>query len=123
MNAVRKMAYIHEGLCEEKKGTLTIQTLEENHQSVIGFQDTGTVISREIQKRMFEPFFTTQRENKGTGLGLFISQKILKEHGSKIEIQSKEGKGTTVILYFPLAMPKTKTSSVKLKNSEEHLLC
>jgi two-component system NtrC family sensor kinase len=108
---------------EVTKGRLTIQTWKEADYAAISFQDNGIGMSREVKSRMFEPFFTTKRGNKGTGLGLSISEKIVKEHGGEIEVQSMEGKGTTIILYFPLALQKIKTSPVKLKNSKEHLIC
>ena len=113
MNSVKKMAHLLEGLCDETKGSLTIQPLEENHQTVIGFQDNGAGISSEMKKRMFEPFFTTQREKKSTGLVLVISQKIVKEHGGKIEVPYKESKQTAIILYFPPGIRKI--SPLKLK--------
>jgi signal transduction histidine kinase len=49
---------------------------------------------------MFDPFFTTKAS--GTGLGLSISQTIMQEHGGSIAVDSKEGRGTTVLLNFPL---------------------
>ena len=113
MNAVKKMAYILEYLCEEAKGSLTIQLLDENHQAVIDFQENGAGISSEMQKRMFEPFFTIRRENKDTGLVLAISQKIVKEHGGEIEVPYKESKQTAIILYFPPGIRKI--SPLKLK--------
>ena len=113
MYAVRKMIHTLEGLCEGAKGSLTIQALEENHQAVIGFQYTGTGISRKMEKRMFEPFVTIQRENQGIGLILAISPKIVNEHGGEKEVQSKESKQTAIMLYFPSGIRKT--SPVKLK--------
>jgi len=61
--------------------------------------DTGPGIPRGVLAKMFDPFFTTRP--RGTGLGLSISQTILQEHGGSIEVASREGKGTTVLLNFP----------------------
>ncbi|HTM56913.1 MAG TPA: ATP-binding protein [Candidatus Udaeobacter sp.] len=62
--------------------------------------DTGPGIPRGVLSKLFDPFFTT-RPN-GTGLGLSISQTIMQEHGGTIEIASREGRGTTVLLNFPV---------------------
>jgi two-component system sensor histidine kinase AtoS len=53
-----------------------------------------------VLAKMFDPFFTTRAQ--GTGLGLSISQTILQEHGGSIAVDSREGRGTTVLLNFPL---------------------
>jgi signal transduction histidine kinase len=62
--------------------------------------DTGTGIPRGVLEKMFDPFFTTKPH--GTGLGLSISQTILQEHGGSIAVDSREGRGTTVLLNFPM---------------------
>ncbi len=62
--------------------------------------DTGSGIPRGVLEKLFDPFFTTKP--RGTGLGLSISQTILQEHGGSIEVASREGRGTTVLLNFPL---------------------
>lgn len=67
----------------------------------IVISDTGMGISEDKLKKIFHPFFTT-KEN-GTGLGLSLVQKIILYHGGRIEVESKEGKGTT----FRIALPVT----------------
>jgi signal transduction histidine kinase len=62
--------------------------------------DSGRGIPRHLLPKLFAPFFTTKAQ--GTGLGLAISQTIMQEHGGSIEIASREGRGTTVLLNFPL---------------------
>lgn len=62
--------------------------------------DTGSGIPRGLQTKLFDPFFTTKP--RGTGLGLAICQTIMQEHGGTIEVASREGRGTTVLLGFPL---------------------
>jgi signal transduction histidine kinase len=61
--------------------------------------DHGSGMSEESLRRIFEAFFTTKRN--GTGLGMMITQEIIRKHGGKIEIESEEGKGTTVSVYLP----------------------
>ena len=52
-------------------------------------------------EKIFEPFFTTKPEDKGTGLGLFISYSIIERHGGVLEIDSKVDVGTTVTINLP----------------------
>ena len=62
--------------------------------------DTGAGIPRGVLAKLFDPFFSTKPQ--GTGLGLSISQTIMQEHGGTIEVASREGRGTTVLLNFPV---------------------
>ncbi|MBI1799777.1 MAG: hypothetical protein HYR73_08845 [Candidatus Eisenbacteria bacterium] len=62
--------------------------------------DTGPGIPRGVMSKLFDPFFSTKPG--GTGLGLSISQTIMQEHGGSIEIASREGRGTSVLLNFPV---------------------
>jgi len=93
MNAIQAMP---EG------GELTIRTSTDNAQVKIEVQDTGVGISPENMRKLFTPFFTTKREVKGVGLGLAVSYGIIQRHQGKIEVQSKEGEGTTFTVYLPL---------------------
>ncbi|MBI1796694.1 MAG: PAS domain-containing protein [Candidatus Eisenbacteria bacterium] len=62
--------------------------------------DTGAGIPRHALPKLFDPFFSTKPS--GTGLGLSISQSIMQEHGGTIAVASREGRGTTVLLNFPM---------------------
>jgi C4-dicarboxylate-specific signal transduction histidine kinase len=55
---------------------------------VVEISDNGPGIPVDIRKKIFEPFFTTKSPGKGTGLGLFIAQSVVKKHGGSIEINS-----------------------------------
>jgi len=63
--------------------------------------DSGCGIPQDTIKKVFDPFFTTKPVGRGMGLGLSISNNIVKEHGGNIEITSREGKGTSVSVYLP----------------------
>jgi signal transduction histidine kinase len=62
--------------------------------------DTGVGIPRASLEKLFDPFYSTKPH--GTGLGLSISQTIMHEHGGSIEVASRENRGTTVLLNFPV---------------------
>jgi signal transduction histidine kinase len=80
-------------------GKITSRKLEKTLQ--IKFFDTGPGIKKDDLEKIFEPFFTTKPEEKGTGLGLFISYSIIERHGGVLEIDSKVDVGTTVTINLP----------------------
>jgi two-component system NtrC family sensor kinase len=68
--------------------------------AVVSVADTGEGIQEENLDRIFDPFFTTKKG--GTGLGLSICYGIVKSHEGEIEVTSRPGQGTTVIVKLPL---------------------
>ena len=72
--------------------------LDETHVR-ISFTDTGGGMSAESLSRVFEPYFTTK--STGSGLGLLIVRRIVREHGGEIAIESNEGKGLTLTIRLP----------------------
>jgi signal transduction histidine kinase len=83
-------------------GRLTLRTSANNSQVIIEVQDTGCGISPENMRKLFTPFFTTKEKGKGVGLGLAVAHGIIQRHQGRIEVQSKEGEGTTFTIYLPL---------------------
>jgi signal transduction histidine kinase/DNA-binding NarL/FixJ family response regulator len=63
--------------------------------------DTGSGVPAEDLERIFDPFFTTKDPDQGTGLGLMISHGIVADHGGTIEVESREGSGTTFRVHLP----------------------
>jgi len=93
MNAIQAMS---EG------GMLTLRTsVADDSQLKIEVQDTGCGISQENMRKLFTPFFTTKGKGKGVGLGLAVAYGIIQRHHGKIEVQSKEGEGTTFTIRLP----------------------
>ncbi len=65
-------------------------------------RDHGEGILDEIQEQLFDPFFTTKDPGEGVGLGLTICHQVMEEHGGEIEIKSRPGQGTEIILSFEI---------------------
>jgi two-component system, sporulation sensor kinase E len=83
----------------KRRGILRIRTdLDATHVSV-SFTDTGGGMSAESLSRVFEPYFTTK--SSGSGLGLLIVRRIVREHGGEMAIESNEGKGLTLTIRLP----------------------
>jgi PAS domain S-box-containing protein len=93
---------------------------------MIAVTDTGTGIPPDILERVYEPFFTTKAEDKGTGLGLAMVYGFLKQSGGHVKIYSEVGAGTTVKLYFPRVVANEDTlveaPSGEIKGGEETVL-
>ena len=87
-------------------GKLTITSSFTDFEVRISFEDTGKGINAEQMGKLFQPFSTTKPT--GTGLGLLIVRRIVREHGGEIDIESREGKGTRVSLWLPLVEKKVR---------------
>jgi signal transduction histidine kinase len=81
--------------------TLNISTSQDTKTTYIKIKDTGQGIKPEHFEKIFDPFFTTKTVGQGTGLGLYISYKIVKDHKGDINITSELGKGTEFTLQLP----------------------
>jgi len=85
---------------------LTLTSHANNTDILLSIEDTGEGMSEEVQKSIFDPFFTTKEIGQGTGLGLYISQKVIDDHQGKIEVKSEAGKGTKFIITLPIQHKK-----------------
>ena len=82
-------------------GDILVQSLATDFEVMLRITDNGSGISPEAMGTLFEPFQTTKQ--KGTGLGLLIVRRIMREHGGELALESEPGQGTTVTLHFPRA--------------------
>lgn len=76
----------------------------------LAVSDQGKGISPEIAEHIFDPFFTTKDVGKGTGLGLWMVQNIIRRHGGWVELDSKEGRGSSFKIFLPVWDGSKKTS-------------
>jgi PAS domain S-box-containing protein len=81
-------------------GHLTLRTWAEEASVCVAVSDTGTGMTPEVQRRLFDPFFTTKGA-RGTGLGLSVSQAIIKGHHGILSVDSAPGRGTTFVITLP----------------------
>ncbi len=93
---------------EPRQGVVTLSSGFDavTQMAVIEVQDNGVGIAEKDQSRIFEPFFSTKGQ-RGTGLGLAVTRKIVEEHGGQIQVISKVGQGTTIRLRMPLSAGMT----------------
>src|SRR5271156_2150498 len=88
-------------------GTLRVVAIEENKRdgsrAMIAFEDTGAGIAPEHEGRLFSPFFTTKEPGKGTGMGLAVSQSIVREHDGEITFSSGPA-GSRFVVAIPMAV-------------------
>jgi PAS domain S-box-containing protein len=82
-------------------GSLGVELSCLQNKAEIQISDTGPGIPEDIRQKIFLPFYTTKEE--GIGLGLALVQKIIVSHGGSIEVDSKEGKGTTFRMILPVS--------------------
>ncbi|HZY37741.1 MAG TPA: ATP-binding protein [Mucilaginibacter sp.] len=83
------------------RGTLTISTRRNRQFAQVTITDDGPGIPNDIKTRIFDPFFTTKEVGKGTGMGLEVVQRIVRQHNGTIKVESKPGK-TEFLVCFPI---------------------
>ncbi|MFN2623669.1 MAG: nitrogen regulation protein NR(II) [Chthoniobacterales bacterium] len=100
----------------KRRGILRIRTdMDATHVS-ISFTDTGGGMSAESLSRVFEPYFTTK--STGSGLGLLIVRRIVREHGGEMAIESNEGKGLTLTIRLPYLDKRVRMLEAGASHSE-----
>ena len=104
----------------KRGGVLTVQTGGTSDSVWVSVGDTGGGIAQDQINHIFEPFYTTKK--KGSGLGLMIVQRIVRQHGGHIELESRVGQGTTFRIRLPLRErePKLLAATRPETESDEH---
>ncbi len=98
----------------EQGGRLSLHARPDGNQVLISVQDTGIGMDDETLQKIFEPYYTNKAT--GTGLGLTVVYKIMKEHRGDISVESRLGEGTTFTLSFPI--PKSERLSLSEPDKE-----
>ncbi|MGV7220041.1 MAG: ATP-binding protein [Nitrospinales bacterium] len=86
----------------EGNGKIMVSSKLIGRNIVLIIQDNGPGIPQKYLNRIFDPFFTTKEQGMGTGLGLNIVHRLVEKYHGNIEVKSKEGKGTTFKVAFPI---------------------
>jgi signal transduction histidine kinase len=86
----------------DKHGSVTVQCIKKDFYVDIYVIDTGYGIDPEQIGKIFDPYFTTKQGKSGTGLGLYITKKVVEDHNGSIKVDSTPGSGTTFTIRFPL---------------------
>jgi signal transduction histidine kinase len=86
----------------DNQGVITVRSGVQADQVWLEVSDTGHGMPPEVQKRIFEPFYTTKAVGQGTGLGLSITWEIINRHHGHIEMHSAPGKGSTFRMTLPM---------------------
>jgi PAS domain S-box-containing protein len=96
---------------ERGRGRLTLRTqLRRDGRVAISVGDNGPGIPPEVLPRIFDPFFSTKKQGRGTGLGLSVSFGIVRDHGGEILVETQVGAGTTFIVVFDPYVAEQKAS-------------
>jgi len=90
----------------EEEGFLEITSRREESRVSIRIRDTGEGIPEKNLRKVFDPFFTTRGPDQGEGLGLFITQQIVRKYTGTITFESRKGEGTVCIIEFPAVEDK-----------------
>lgn len=93
LNAVEAVAEV-----SDRKPEISVELFTRDQKIVLRISDNGSGMDEEEKQRIFTPYFTTKK--KGTGLGLYIAQKIIREHKGEIQIESCKGQGTVFTVVF-----------------------
>ena len=88
----------------KQEGTITITTTADllRQELIFAIADNGPGIPESIRGKIFDPFFTTKPQGVGTGLGLWVTYNIVKEHEGRIEVDSNPGQGTCIRVIIPI---------------------
>ncbi|GKU75899.1 ATP-binding protein [Paenibacillus sp. L3-i20] len=101
LNIVKNSLDAVEEVQSERRGRIDIVLTVNGQYAEVLIKDNGKGIDKTTMGKLFDPFFTTKQE--GTGLGLSVSYRIIRNHGGTIRVDSEVGSGTKFIIYLPLA--------------------
>ncbi len=100
-NVVINASQSYTGLDVRGPHSVVLRTRRAGEWVQIRCEDQGSGMPPEVADRAFDPFFTTRDVGEGTGLGLYICDRLVTDHGGRIALESEPGHGTTVVIEFP----------------------
>jgi signal transduction histidine kinase len=86
----------------EKKGSVSVSCTQKDFYVDVRVEDTGSGITPAQMAKIFDPYFTTKQGKSGTGLGLYITKKVVEDHNGSIKVDSTPEVGTTFTVRLPL---------------------
>ncbi len=117
---------VHLAETEIGNGAVVDGTLKHGCYAVLTVSDTGCGIAPDIIDKVFEPYFTTKPQGKGTGLGLAVVYGIVKEYGGDIKVTTEVGQGTSFRIYFPVKQKAAEAvayeDTTEYPTGSEHIL-
>ena len=104
----------------EDKGDIWIRIKKDKtgKNLIIEIEDNGSGMDEETTRKVFNPFFTTKPVGQGTGLGMSITYKIIKNHQGDIKVESKKGVGTKFIIRLPINIDRENLNAAMLSEGE-----
>jgi signal transduction histidine kinase len=88
--------------CADKKGMVTVSCTQKDFYVDLGVEDNGAGMTPAQIGKIFDPYFTTKQGKSGTGLGLYITKKVVEDHNGSIKVDSTPDIGTTFLIRLPL---------------------
>lgn len=89
--------------------TVVLKTRRTEESAILSVRDNGSGIPPDVAAKIFDPFFTTKPTNEGTGLGLALSNDIVREHGGTITVDTEPGEYTEMVVELPLTRQQPNT--------------
>jgi len=102
LNMIKNALDALEDVHKDRRGQIDIHTSGDKEYVKITIKDNGKGMDNETKARLFDPFYTTKES--GTGLGLSVSYRIIRNHGGMIRVDSQAGQGTSFNVYLPLSV-------------------
>ena len=99
---------------------IRINTDEQRKNLVLEIEDNGVGMDEETTRKVFDPFFTTKPVGQGTGLGMSITHKIIKNHQGNIKVVSKQGQGTKFTITLPLNIDRENLKAAALSEGDNN---
>jgi signal transduction histidine kinase/ActR/RegA family two-component response regulator len=108
-------------------GLIRVSTQRKKHINekefiLIEMEDTGKGIDEELRLKIFEPYFSTKEKESNLGMGLYLVDRVIKEHGGFIEIESEKEKGTKFSLYIPIPSTIVVKEAIKETMFDKNIL-